>query len=77
MGSFMINENAQYVGTSIATTPAPLWMKLLAIAGVIWILQTLAHTGINLIYFFAYVYGFIKWFIKKCNDRYAFRSKRT
>jgi len=61
----MINETAQYIGTTIATSTSPMWMKLLAMAGILWLIQTFAHTGINIIYFCAYIYGFIKWFLRK------------
>ena len=42
-----------------------LWIRLLALVGLLWLAQTTLKTGINVVYAFAYLYGIGKWALKK------------
>jgi len=61
----MLNETIVETLNAITPTGVVWWMKLLAICGFIWLLQTLFKTGIVLVYVIAYIIGFFKWIIKK------------
>lgn len=51
--------------TAIAQAPAPVWMKLLAFAGALWLFQTTFKTGVNIVYILAYIVGFFRWLYMK------------
>jgi len=61
----MLNETI--IETLDAITPAgTIWpIKLLAIFGLIFIMQTLLKTGVDLAYVVAYIIGAVKWISEK------------
>lgn len=44
-----------------AIAGVPWWFILLALIGVIYLINTVFSTGVNLVYLLAYIYGFFKW----------------
>jgi hypothetical protein len=47
--------------SAIASAPVPLWIKFLAFFGAIYLFNVVFKTGINLVYFGAYIIGLVKW----------------
>jgi hypothetical protein len=61
----MLNETI--VETMNAITPSgTIWIiKVLAIFGMFWLLQTLFKTGVNIVYLIAYIIASIGWLRRK------------
>lgn len=65
----MLNESIiEFVDqglTELNNVSLPFWIKLFAIIGVVWVLNTVFKSGISFIHLIAYVVGFVKWVIHK------------
>lgn len=61
----MINETMTNITTQITAPGIPPWIQILALFGILFIIQMVFKTGINLIYAGAYIYGFFKYLIDK------------
>ena len=57
-----INETISRVMEEVLQEPSsPLWIRLLAFVGLLWLLQTIGKTGINFVYLGAYIFGLFKF----------------
>jgi hypothetical protein len=61
----IFNSTIVNVGHYIASSSPSPWISLLAFFGLMFLIQTILKSGIDMIYIFAYIYGFIKWRRKK------------
>jgi hypothetical protein len=61
----MINESISAVTHLIVDAPVSIWFKMLALMGVVYLINSVAKTGINVINIIFYVIGFIKFIVNK------------
>lgn len=58
-----LNETVVAMLADITTTGTPWWLTFLALAGLFYLLNTAAKTGVNVVYLIAYAVGAIKWLV--------------
>lgn len=64
-----LNETITQAITQVTAPSIPLWISILALFGIIFLIQTLVKSGINIVYAGAYVYGFFKYLREKWKRR--------
>lgn len=69
----MLNETMIYyvnaTAVGIAQTDTSIWVKLLAILGLVFISRMMFSLSLNVVYLIAYIYGFLKWLIIKVKTK--------
>ena len=65
----MLNETIAQAMTQITAPSIPLWISILALFGIIFLVQSLFKSGINIVYAGAYIYGFFKYVYNKWRDK--------
>lgn len=61
----MLNETITQTISQVTAPGIPLWISILALFGIIFLVQSLFKSGVSIVYAGAYVYGLIKYFRNK------------
>lgn len=65
----MLNETIVEMVNALTPAGVIWWIKVLAIIGFIWLVQTIFKSGVHLVYLIAYIYGTIVWLVDKIRGK--------